>query len=301
VSKKNVSSGGASFGTTDINNGFLVFRESILAEEEGETEGGEEIISLELAEVSQCVLPGNNRNEIVIQFHESDTVEQGTDQLVQIRFYVPPDPEADPTDKESSTAAELMQQAIVTQASIRSSTGNVIVKFDETQGTFLTPRGRYTIELFYKYLRLRGNKYDYKIKYDDISRLFLLPKPDDYHMAFVIALDKPIRQGQQRYQYLVMQTNKSPSELEILLDEETLQKEYGGELQPLMQGSLSNLVAKTFKVVTKKKVFVPEKFASANQHACVKCALRANEGQLYPLENSLSLFTSRLYHTDSLR
>jgi structure-specific recognition protein 1 len=228
-----------------------------VAEEEGEAEGGEEIISLELAEVSQCVLPGNNRNEIEIQFHESDTVEQGTDQLVQIRFYVPPDPEADPTDKESPTAAELMQQAIVTQASIRSSTGNVIVKFDETQGTFLTPRGRYTIELFYRHLRLRGNKYDYKIKYDDISRLFLLPKPDDYHMAFVIALDKPIRQGQQRYQYLVMQTNKNPSELEILLDEETLQKEYGGELQPLMQGSLSNLVAKTFKVVTKKKVRCP--------------------------------------------
>ena len=146
----------------------MVFRESIVAEEEGEAESGEEIISLELAEVSQCVLPGNNRNEIEMQFHESDTLEQGTDQLVQIRFYVPPDPEADPTDKDSSTAAELLQQAIVTQASIRSSTGNVIAKFDETQGTFLTPRGRYTIELFYKHLRLRGNKYDYKIKYDDM-------------------------------------------------------------------------------------------------------------------------------------
>lgn len=256
-----------------------------MAEEEGEAEGGEEIISLELAEVSQCVLPGNNRNEIEIQFHESDTVEQGTDQLVQIRFYVPPDPEADPTDKDSQTAAELMQHAIVTKASIRSSAaGNVIAKFDETQGTFLTPRGRYTIELFYKHLRLRGNKYDYKIKYDDISKLFLLPKPDDYHMAFIIALEKPIRQGQQRYQYLIMQTNKNQSELEILLDEGTLQNEYGGELQPLMQGSLSNLIAKTFKVVTKKKVFVPGKFLTKDKHACVKCALRANEGHLYPLE-----------------
>jgi hypothetical protein len=56
-----------------------------------------------------------------------------------------------------------------------------------------------------RFFRMRGQKYDYKIKYDDISRLFLLPKPDDVHMAFVIALDKPIRQGQQRYQYLVLQ------------------------------------------------------------------------------------------------
>lgn len=131
---------------------------------------------------------------------------------------------------------------------------------------------------------MRGQKYDYKIKYDDISRLFLLPKPDDVHMAFVVALDKPIRQGQQRYQYLVLQTSKDPDEVTVNLDEATLQKEYGGELQPVMRGSLANLVAKTFKVIAKKKVFIPGKFENANAHKCVKCALRANEGLLYPLE-----------------
>jgi structure-specific recognition protein 1 len=131
---------------------------------------------------------------------------------------------------------------------------------------------------------MRGLKYDYKIKYDDISRLFLLPKPDEVHMAFVIALDKPIRQGQQRYQHLVFQTNKDPDEVTVHLDEETLQKEYGNDLQPVMRGSLSNLIAKTFKVIAKKKVFIPGKFSNANQQACVKCALRANEGLLYPLE-----------------
>lgn len=131
---------------------------------------------------------------------------------------------------------------------------------------------------------MRGQKYDYKIKYDDISRLFLLPKPDDVHMAFVIALDKPIRQGQQRYQYLVLQTNKDPDEVRVNLDEETLKREYGDDLQPIMRGSLSNLVAKTFKIIAKKKVFIPGKFSNANQQSCVKCALRANEGLLYPLE-----------------
>lgn len=135
-----------------------------------------------------------------------------------------------------------------------------------------------------RFFRMRGQKYDYKIKYDDISRLFLLPKPDDVHVAFVIALDKPIRQGQQRYQYLVLQTNKDPDEITVNLDEDTLKKEYEDQLQPIMRGSLSNLVAKTFKVIAKKKVFIPGKFANANQQPCVKCALRANEGLLYPLE-----------------
>jgi structure-specific recognition protein 1 len=199
-------------------------------------------------------------------------------------LYIPPPPDFENNDKETPSNAELLQQRIVKTASIKKTSGNVICEFPETKGTFLTPRGRYTIELYETFLRMRGNKYDYKIRYDDISRLFLLPKPDEVHMAFVIALDKPIRQGQQRYQYLVLQTNKEHAEVTINLSEEALEKEYKGDLQPVMSGQFSNLVAKTFKIIAKKKVFIPGKFANANQQACVKCALRANDGLLYPLE-----------------
>jgi len=267
-----------------------VFRQCILedADEEGQEEfeprDGDEMLSMDLGEVSQCVLPGNNRNEIEMQFLESDTVEAGTDQLVAIRFYVPPDMDVDPSDKEAATPAEVLQSRIMQVASVKKTSGSIIAEFDESKGTFLTPRGRYSIELYDSFLRMRGAKYDYKIRYDDISRLFLLPKQDDMHKAFVIALDKPIRQGQQRYNMLVMQCTNEPSELDVNLDEATLEKEYGGQIQSHMTGSFSNLVAKTFKVITKKKVFIPGKFANANQQACVKCALRANEGHLYPLE-----------------
>lgn len=314
--KHGMSSAGTQYGLTKIQGKNIVFRHCILedADEEGEEfepREGDEMMSMDLTEVSQCVLPGNNRNEIELQFPESDAVEAGTDQLgesvcsrgrwstpmlssiltylpvfitVAVRFYIPPDPDIDPNDKSIPYPAELLQQRIMQTASIRKTTGDILVEFEQSKGTFLTPRGRYAIELYDWFLRLRGQKYDYKIKYDDINRLFLLPKPDEVHMAFVIALDKPIRQGQQRYQYLVLQATKDPDEVTVNMDEETLQKEYGGELQPVMRGALSNLVAKTFKVIAKKKVFIPGKFANANQQACVKCALRANEGLLYPLE-----------------
>lgn len=199
-------------------------------------------------------------------------------------MYIPPDQDADPADKEAATAAELLQQAIMGTANIRKTTGDVLVSFEQSKGAFLTPRGRYGIELYDAFLRMRGQKYDYKIRYNDINRLFLLPKPDEVHMAFVIALDKPIRQGQQRYQYLVMQASKDPDEVTVNMDEEALEKEYKGELQPVMRGSLSNLIAKTFKVIANKKVFIPGKFANANQQACLSCSVRANEGLLYPLE-----------------
>mmetsp|Transcript_15908 Transcript_15908/g.44003 ORF Transcript_15908/g.44003 Transcript_15908/m.44003 type:complete len:800 (+) Transcript_15908:244-2643(+) len=289
ITKLNMSSAGTQYGQSKIKGKKLVFRHCLLedADEEGEefeVRTGDEMMSMDLAEVSQCVLPGNNRNEVELQFPESDAVEANNDQLVSIRFFIPPDPETDPSDKTIKSNAELLQQRIMQMANIRKTTGDVIVEFDLEKGSFLTPRGRYSIELYERFFRMRGQKYDYKIKYDDISRLFLLPKPDDVHMAFVIALDKPIRQGQQRYQYLVLQTNKDPDEVRVNLDEDTLKKEYGDDLQPIMRGSLSNLVAKTFKIIAKKKVFIPGKFSNANQEPCVKCALRANEGLLYPLE-----------------
>ena len=300
VTKKSHCSAGASFGVTDIqtNTNQLVFLESIIeqnlnkkkgqededsSEEEVTETTGEEIMSLNLKDVSQCVLPGTNRNEIELQFHESDALNgDSVDQLVQIRFYVPP--ETDVSDPNDPTPAEFLQKRIMEAARIKSTTGEKILEFPEHQGTFLTPRGRYAIELYEGYLRLRGAKYDYKIKYDDLSRLFLLPKPDDIHYAFVIALDKPIRQGQQRYQYLILQCTKEQSEVTINLDEESLKNDYNNEIQPVMAGALSNLIAKTFKVITKKKVFIPGKFTTVGNSKCVKCALKANEGHLYPLE-----------------
>ena len=105
------------------------------------------MLSLDLAEVSQCVLPGTIRNEVELQFPESDAVEANNDQLVSIRFYIPPDPEVDPKDKTIKTEAELLQSKIMATANIRKTTGSIIVEFDQDKGSFLTPRGRYSIEL----------------------------------------------------------------------------------------------------------------------------------------------------------
>ena len=53
--------------------------------------------------------------------------------------------------------------------------------------------------------RLRGKTYDYKIQYEHIKKFMLLPKPDDLHTLIVIGLEPPLRQGQTRYPFLVMQ------------------------------------------------------------------------------------------------
>lgn len=86
LEKHSISSSGVSYGKTEIEGRNLVFKHMLLqdANEEGEefeARINDELFSLDLAEVSQCVLPGNNRHEVELQFPESDTVEAGTDQL----------------------------------------------------------------------------------------------------------------------------------------------------------------------------------------------------------------------------
>ena len=81
-----MSAAGTQYGLTSVKGKNLVFKHCVLDEmnEEGqefEPRAEDEMMSLNLAEVSQCVLPGNNRNEIEVQFPESDAVEAGTDQL----------------------------------------------------------------------------------------------------------------------------------------------------------------------------------------------------------------------------
>jgi hypothetical protein len=83
----NISAAGTQYGLTKIRGKLLTMNHCKLEDdmqEEGqelEVNEGNQILSLDLTEVSQCVLPGNNRNEIEIQFPETDTMEAGTDQL----------------------------------------------------------------------------------------------------------------------------------------------------------------------------------------------------------------------------
>lgn len=63
--------------------------------------------------------------------------------------------------------------------------------------------------------RLRGKTYDYKIQYEHIKKFMVLPKPDELHTLISIGLDPPLRQGQTRYPFLVMQFKR---EEEVSID-----------------------------------------------------------------------------------
>lgn len=227
-----------------------------------------------------------------------------TDELVEMRFYVPGTVEkgsdasaagsGDEEDGEESAAAAF-HKLIKNKADIGQVAGEGIVVFKEV--LVLTPRGRYDIDMYPTFLRLRGKTYDYKILYQSIHRLFLLPAPDDVHVKFVIGLDPPIRQGQTRYPYLVLQfPREEEMDAELNLDEETIQEKYEGKLKKRYEEPTFRIVTNVFKVLSGKKLVTPTNYESSTQQQSVKCNVKAADGLLYPLDKAMIWVSKQPVH-----
>ena len=137
------------------------------------------------------------RTEVSLEFSTASSsrpVKDAGDELVEVRFYVPGqhtkqtgDDDEEKSDAgevdEDTTAAQAFHEAIKEKAELGEVSGDLIINFEEV--LVLTPRGRYDVDMFPKFLRLRGKTYDYKINYEGIQKLFLLPK-DDQHVLFIV-------------------------------------------------------------------------------------------------------------------
>lgn len=219
-----------------------------------------------------------------------------SDQLTEMRFYIPGtekkkakkgdesgDDEAE--DGENVGAASLFYEQIMEKADIGEVAGETFASFLDI--LHLTPRGRFDVDMYEKSFRLRGKTYDYKISYESAKRFFLLAKPDDMHTMLCIGLDPPLRQGQTRYPFLVMQFKKDEeTSIELNMTEEDIKK-YDGKLQSTYEAPIGNVIAKIFHGLTGKRLIQPSKdFVSHHQQQGVKCSIKASEGHLFCLDRA---------------
>ena len=108
--------------------------------------------------------------------------------------------------------------------------------------------------------RLRGKTYDYKIQYDAIKKFMVLPKPDEMHCMLCIGLDPPLRQGQTRYPFVVMQFKKDEEvTIDLNLGEAELESKYKDKLDAHYEEPLHHVVAKIFRGLANKKISSPAK------------------------------------------
>ncbi len=102
--------------------------------------------------------------------------------------------------------AKKLNQLIIRKANIRNVSGDSLVSISEVP--MQVPRGRYTVDIYENFIKFHGSTFNYKIESKHIDRAFLLPKPDDVHMVFVLSLKQSVRQGNTTYPYILMQFKK---------------------------------------------------------------------------------------------
>ena len=126
--------------------------------------------------------------------------------------------------------------------------------------TVLVCRGRFDIDMYEASFRLRGKTYDYKIQYEAIKKFMVLPKPDEMHCMLCVGLDPPLRQGQTRYPFVVMQFKKDEEvSIDLNLEEDELKSKYGDKLEPRYEEPLHHVIAKIFRGLANKKISSPAK------------------------------------------
>lgn len=136
--------------------------------------------------------------------------------------------------------------------------------------------------------RLRGKTYDYKIQYQSIKKFFLLPKNDETHTLITLGLDPPLRQGQTRYPFVVMQLKLDEEvSIDLNMTDEMLETKYKDKLAAHYEAPIQQVIVKVFKGLSGKKIITPSKdFVSHHNMSGLKCSIKANEGLLFCLDKS---------------
>jgi hypothetical protein len=61
---------------------------------------------------------------------------------------------------------------------------------------------KYVLAFYHSYALLHGHETIYQLQYKDIIRGVLLPRADGTHIAFILELKQPLRQGQTLQQFV---------------------------------------------------------------------------------------------------
>ena len=222
-----------------------------------------------LTNVSHCT---SAKNEVTLEFH----TDEGAVSLMELRFHIP-NPQDGGDDPVQTFVDSVMAKADIIQA-----TGDAIVTFSELH--CLTPRGRYDIKLFPTFIQLHGKTFDYKIPLTTVLRLFRLPQKDGRQVFFVMSLDPPIKQGQTRYHFLILNFNKEDvTRLELNVQDDSKEKFAG--LGRELEGPTIDLIGKVMKALVQRKITLPsDNFCGKHQLPVITCSYKSSSGVLYPLD-----------------
>jgi len=237
---------------------------------------GKSLVSIAPGDVSQATIQG--KSDLALEF-VPESADKEDECVAEIRFFVPND--------------DLLNQLKdeITKRGSGGAGGDKVVSLQDIP--LVLPRGHFDLDFYLTSMKLRGKSFDYAIKYSNINRAFVLMKPDGVHVAFVIGLDKPVRQGNTAYNFLCAQfdMNRVEDNLEIRLPEDSMYETSG--LEKSESGKpLADILQRLLKHFANVNVqFACLDFKATNGKNCVRCSHRATEGHLYCLKRAFLFIT----------
>jgi len=73
----------------------------------------------------------------------------------------------------------------------------------------------------------------------------------------------------------------------VNLSPQQIKENYGDNLTPEIEGPLFDVLSKLFKELIKINILIPGEFKSNRKEEAIKCSVKASDGHLFPLKNSL--------------
>lgn len=161
-----------------------------------------------------------------------------------------------------------------------------ILKIEDVSVSY--PRGKFNFVFFQDYLRVVGSSYEHKIYYKNIRSLYCLERGyiRDEERYVLLGIDPAIRQGQTRYEYIVVCFDDVEGDISV--DDERLRREYSG----LLVNSFVEIVESLCVMKATRSTF-----ETRDGMRSLRCTTKAHEGQLYPLEDCV-LFLPRAIRLD---
>lgn len=223
-----------------------------------------------------------SRSDLSIELRTQD-ISQGVseDQLVEIRFCVPPLKEGDPIEK-----AEMLKASLLDLSGLAGSDSDMITMLAYKQCSM--PPGRFDVQFYFESIKLHGKSSDFTVSFDNINEIYLLPSSIGGNSFLILSLLNPLKKGQTKYPAVITALeDKREFTHSINLTEEQMipLKKAIPELKHEMTAVEHQLTGDLLSALSGQPILGISNFKGSNDYPCFECSHKIASGLFYPLQD----------------
>lgn len=267
---------GGNYGSVEVGHGAVRF-----------VDDGKEAFSLSLSHIRSVDTPSKGEVSLELGGKANEATQAG-DCLAELSFHVPnPSRDWGGDNEDDDEPYKALAHAINDAAGANEQEREAAIWELPEPISALSPRGRFSVSIRPDVLHLKGTT-EFKVTWDTISRIFVVPRPNQPQHLVVVSLDGAIRKGQTRYQHIVLAfPNDESAEIDLSEGFEELVNSRD-KLESSYSGAQAEVFARLCRGLSGCKMTREGSFRSAaGTGAALKCSYKAEEGFLYVLEKGL--------------